>query len=68
MALRALEAPGLPAALDETAEGAYESLPLAILSAFVEAQGGVGCSIVAAKSVPQIRPMPGFALCCDNFA
>ncbi len=60
--------PGFPAALDETAEGEHESLPLAILSAFVEAQGDADCSMVAARSVPQIRPMQGFALCCDNFA
>jgi hypothetical protein len=59
----------LPAELDEMAEAHHESLPLAILSAFVEArrhsltrdEGGP-------KSVPQVRPMRGYAICCDNFA
>jgi hypothetical protein len=60
---------GLPAELDDMAEADHESLSLAILSAFVEARrhsltAGEGRS----KSVPQVRPTRGYAICCDNFA
>jgi hypothetical protein len=60
---------GLPAEFDEMAEVNHESLPLAILSAFVEARRR---SFTAGKarpnSVPQIRAAQGYAICCDNFA
>ena len=60
---------GLPAELDEMAEAHHESLPLAILSAFVEARRH---SLIAGegrpKSVPQVRPTRVCAICCDNFA
>jgi hypothetical protein len=60
---------GLPAELDDMAEASHESLPLAILSALVEAR----CHSLTAgearpKSVPQVRPTRGYAICCDNFA
>jgi hypothetical protein len=60
---------GLPAELDEMVEANHESLPLAILSAFVEARRH---SLTAGegrpKSVPEVRPTQGYAICCDNFA
>jgi hypothetical protein len=60
---------GLPAELDEMAEASHESLPLAILSAFVEARRhSLTASEGRPKSVPQIRPTQGYAICCDNFA
>ena len=51
------------------AEASHESLSLAILSALVEAR----CHSLTAgeaqpKSVPQVRPTQGYAICCDNFA
>jgi len=59
----------LPTELDEMAEANHEDLPLAILFAFVEARRQ---SLIAGKSrpqsVPQVRPMQGYAICCDNFA
>jgi hypothetical protein len=59
----------LPAELDDMAEGNHESLPLAILSALVEARRQ---SLIAGEnrpqSVPQVWPMQGYAICCDNFA
>lgn len=60
---------GLPAELDDMAEASHESLPLAILTALVEAQ----CHSLTAgeaqpKSVPQVRPTQAYAICCDNFA
>jgi hypothetical protein len=60
---------GLPAELDEMAEAHHESLPLAILSAFVEARRhGLATGEVPPKSVPQVRPTGGHPICCDNFA
>jgi hypothetical protein len=60
---------GLPAEFDDMAEASHESLSLAILSALVEAR----CHSLTAgearpKSVPQVRPTRGYAICCDNFA
>ena len=60
---------GLPAELDDMAEGEHESLPLAILSAFIEARRHrVSAAQNRPESVPQIRPTQGYAICCDNFA
>jgi hypothetical protein len=60
---------GLPAELDDMAEANHESLPLAILSAFVEARRhSLTASEGRPKSVPQVRPRQGYAICCDNFA
>jgi hypothetical protein len=51
------------------AEGNHESLPLAILSAFVEARRhSVMAGESRLQSVPQVRPTQGYAICCDNFA
>src|SRR5215831_17634894 len=60
---------GLPAELDDMAEATHESLPVAILSAFVEAHRyGLIASEGRPQSVPQVRPAWGYAICCDNFA
>jgi hypothetical protein len=59
----------LPAELDEMAEAHHESLPLAILNAFVEARRhGLARDEGRPTSVPQVRPIQGYAICCDNFA
>jgi hypothetical protein len=59
----------LPTELDEMAEANHEDLPLAILYASVEARRQ---SLTSGKSrpqsVPQVRRMQGYAICCDNFA
>jgi hypothetical protein len=61
--------PGLPAELDETADGNHEVLPLAILSAFVEARRhAIATCEAEAPPVPRARSAPGYAVCCDNFA
>jgi hypothetical protein len=59
---------GLPAELDDMAEARHESLPLAILSAFVEASR-VTLAATAGRptSVPEVLPAPGNIVCCDNF-
>src|SRR5215470_5213646 len=60
---------GLPAHLDELAEASHESLPLAILSAFVEARCHSLCAGEGRPwSVPQVWSTRGYAICCDNFA
>jgi hypothetical protein len=59
----------LPAELDEMVQANHESLPLAILSAFVEARHHrLTTSESRPQSVPQLRPTQGYAICCDNFA
>jgi hypothetical protein len=59
--------PRLPLGLDELAEAGHEILPLAILIAFVQARR-VAASATDVTTVPQVRPVPGHAVCCDNFA
>jgi hypothetical protein len=58
--------------LSDCAEARHQSLPLAILSAFIEArQCGEPSSMRAASSVPQCGPESSFpveTMCCDNFA
>jgi hypothetical protein len=62
----------LPVWLSDSAEARHESLPLAILSALIEAhQYGEPSSKRAATSVPQCRletSSPVEIMCCDNFA
>ena len=61
--------PGVPAEIDDLAEASHESLPLAMLSAFVEARRiSLAASEDRRKLVPQVRLAQGFAVCCDNFA
>ena len=60
---------GLPVSLDELAEASHESLPLAILSAFVEARrNSLTATESRPQSVPLLGPTGGYAICCDNFA
>src|SRR6202163_3389508 len=62
----------LPVWLSDCAETRHESLPLAILSALIEAhQCGEPCSAPVASSVPRCRTRsssPAEIMCCDNFA
>jgi hypothetical protein len=62
----------LPAWLSDSAEARHESLPLAILSALLEArQSAEPSSGPAARSVPQCAiesGSPAEVMCCDNFA
>src|SRR5262249_27497629 len=61
--------PGIPAKIDDMAEASHESLPLAMLSAFVEARRiSLAASEDRPKFVPQVRLAQDFAVCCDNFA
>jgi hypothetical protein len=60
--------PGLPSELDEIAYGSHEVLPLAILSAFVQARCAAGLIVTPANPVPQVRSALGCVACCDDFA
>jgi hypothetical protein len=60
--------PRLPLDLDDVAEASHESLPLAILSAFVAARRTTAATTAGATAVPEVRPAMGYAVCCDNFA
>jgi hypothetical protein len=61
--------PNLPVAIDDTADARHEVLPLAILSAFVEARRGTSAAReTGSPTVPKVRPTSGYAICCDNFA
>jgi hypothetical protein len=60
---------GLPAELDDMAEAQHQSLPLAILGAFLEAgHHSRAASEGQPRSVPPVRLTDGYALCCDDFA
>ena len=60
--------PNLPVALDDTADASHEVLPLAILSAFVEARRRASVMReISLRIVPQVRRTAGYAVCCDNF-
>jgi hypothetical protein len=60
---------GLPAELDDMAEAQHQSLPLAILGAFLEAgRHSRTASEGQPRSVPLVWLTDGYALCCDDFA
>jgi len=60
--------PKLPLALDDTADARHEVLPLALLSAFVEARRRTGdVRETSSSTVPSVRLTPGLVVCCDNF-
>ena len=59
---------GLPVELDSMAEGHRESLPMALLSAFLEARHASLAEIPRRPpSVPQVLSARGEVVCCDNF-
>jgi hypothetical protein len=61
--------PNLPVALDDTADASHEVLPLAILSAFVEAcRRASAMRETSLPTVPPVRRTSGHAICCDNFS
>jgi len=61
--------PILPVEIDDTADARHEDLPLALLSALVEAKRqAADAREPRSPVVPQIRPAMGPVVCCDNFA
>jgi|SRR5262245_3201236 len=60
---------GLPDWLDDAAEARHETLALAIVAAFLEAQSrAVSADRASVPTVPQEPRATDCALCCDNFA
>ena len=60
--------PRHPVDLYDVPESSHESLPLAILSAFLAARRATAASAARSTAVPQVPPVEGRAVCCDNFA
>ena|SRR5665213_52216 len=61
--------PNLPVAFDDTADARHEVLPLAILSAFLEARRAISAvRETSSPIVPRVQPTSGIVICCDNFA
>jgi hypothetical protein len=60
--------PELPIGYDEAAEATHESLPVAILLAFIQARRAASASAPCKTTVAQVHPIRGNAVCCDNFA
>jgi hypothetical protein len=60
--------PELPAWLDETVETRHQDLPLAILTAFVEARSAATAARDVDDIVPCVSPEQCQAISCDNFA
>jgi hypothetical protein len=59
----------LPEWLDQSIEAHHEDLPLAILSAFVDARRAAAPrSRTSVPHVPHDSGLPCIPLCCDNFA
>ena len=57
----------LPTWLDDVVTVTHPVLPLAILTAFVEAWAVTSWSTEAARTVPPVQPAAHPVMCCDNF-
>ena len=62
------QAPALPLTLDDTADAHHQSLPLAILGAFIEARKRTLTPGAAVPVLPKNQSNSGCAMLCDNFA
>ena len=60
--------PNLPTTLDVTADAHHDSLPLAILLAFLQARRTAEIAPAAISATPHVQPRPHSIICCDNFA
>jgi hypothetical protein len=59
--------PQLPLELDDVAEANHQSLPLAILMAFLRARSAGAVDTAGAVAVPKLYSEPGYPVCCENF-
>jgi hypothetical protein len=59
--------PWLPVGLDDGVDATHESLPLAILMAFLEARRRTAILRQASTTIPSVAPVAEGAVCCDNF-
>jgi hypothetical protein len=58
--------PLLPIELDDTADGAHECMPLAVLAAILQAQMRADPASAATTTTAR-QAMPVVVMCCDNF-
>jgi hypothetical protein len=61
--------PNMPVEIDDTADARHEVLPLAILSAFLDARRkNSEVRETRSPTTPRLRPADVNVICCDNFA
>jgi hypothetical protein len=60
--------PRLPFGLDDVSEASHEDLAGAILIALLRVRRAAAASTASLTAVPQVRSVPGYPVCCDNFA
>lgn len=61
--------PNMPVEIDDTADARHEVLPLAILSAFLDARRkNSEVRETRSPTTPRLRPAAVNVICCDNFA
>jgi hypothetical protein len=60
--------PYLPPGLDDGVDATHESLPLAILMAFLDARRRTATLPRAPMTTPSVAPPPEGPVCCDNFS
>jgi len=60
--------PNLPLEIDDTVDGSHQVVPLAILSAFVEARRRASISRETVAAATRQSSAPAGIVCCDNFA
>jgi hypothetical protein len=60
--------PQLPLGLDDVAEASHEILPLALLISLLHARRAVAERPTGVTAVPQVGPVSGYPVYCDNFA
>jgi hypothetical protein len=61
--------PGIPAEIDDAADGRHVTRPIAILLSLVEAKRLTSArERVCTVSVPHLKPVVVHPICCDNFS
>lgn len=60
--------PRLPLGLDDVEEASHEILPLALLLSLLQARRAGAEHSTGVTAVPQVGPVSGYAVYCDNFA
>jgi hypothetical protein len=60
--------PNLPMALDDTVDASHQTLPLAIIRAFVEVRRRSAVVPQVIFAVPQVQSTSEAWICCDNFS
>lgn len=60
--------PNFPIEIDNVAEASHETMPLAILAAFVEAKRSIASTKTVARSSSSLSSTERQRICCDNFS